>query len=418
MLIAAAAALALLAAGCGGSDAPSGPGQFFGTDVVARRGGGVLVVGEANTRRGNRDPCRGRLVVLALTASGERDTGYAAGGMVSRRLAGEDCVGAIEQAVGDNTGRAALEVTIDRPAGNCESGCSSHIPIAYVLSARGALTAVPGSTRSGTGSIALEPDGGLTLLTGELSSFPGLGPRAPVRNASAGVDVTEGGAVAVQPDGRMLVIGIAGRGERGRRVALGRLTAGLKPDPSWGRDGVAILSSDPRRPRSVYPPSPMDLLPDSRGGALAFVAPVTKSRAFAGVLLAFDASGRLRRGFGARGRVDVLTHAHDEEAVALAVAPDGRLLVSTATEEHGRCRRAVLELGRDGRPRRDFGRDGVAPLAAPCDPTSLAVARDGSLTVLVVADAGTQLFKLRADGSPDPAFGARGALRLRLRVAG
>lgn len=405
----AAVLLAPLAAGCGG-DGPLGPGTFFGRDVVARPGGGVLVIGWANSRpHPDSGHCTGRLAVLALTSAGRRDPRYGKAGVSSVRLSGGDCLGEVEQVAGDGAGRAAIAVTIDRPGDCGDAGCSAHIPAAFLLGPRGTLTKVPGTEHDGSGSIALEPSGGLALLGLRVFSIPAFGPPGPVRQTDTRVLESFKRDIAVTPDGRVLALGLASNRPGEGRTAIERFLPDLRPDRSWGTAGLARVKVDPSRRRVVYEPFPLALLSTPSGGAIALVSPVTKRHAY-GVLLALDASGHLDRHFGDGGRLVPPIRSRDRQAVALAGAPGGRLYITTATGRR-RCRRAIMALGPDGRPERRFGHDGVATLAAPCGATKLAVARDGSLIVLVRAPPNSdidRLFKPRADGTPDPAFGRRG----------
>jgi uncharacterized delta-60 repeat protein len=115
------------------------------------------------------------------------------------------------------------------------------------------------------------------------------------------------------------------------------------------------------------------------------------------------------RRFGRRGRVTI-DAGGSEEASAVAVRPDGRIVVAGSTSRGGDM--LVARLGRDdsldprfgqrGLRRVGFGGDDLAfDMSLRPDGRIVVAGRGGRASTMAVA-------RLRPGGAPDPAFGERG----------
>lgn len=135
--------------------------------------------------------------------------------------------------------------------------------------------------------------------------------------AGPGDDIAN--AVALQPDGKILVAGNSKDGSLIDRIAVGRFLANGTADPTFGTGGLVLADVGPGHDRALA----VAIQPD--GKILVF----GRTDVGAGshfVLLRLLGSGRLDPGFGLNGIVksnlDGSTHSGD----ALALQPDGKIV--------------------------------------------------------------------------------------------
>lgn len=220
----------------------------------------------------------------------------------------------------------------------------------------------------------------------------GFGADGAVRLAGASI----GYAVALQPDGKIVV---AGQG--GGNAAVARLLTDGSLDPTfsgglvssdWGGSDVALAVA---------------VQPD---GKIVLAGRVLSAgqEEFAVARLAADGS---RDGsFGAGGVVRLDTGGRFERLQALAIQPDGKI-VAAGWRYTSRNEFVVLRLNADGSLDRSFGSRGiVADLfgGAQSQGQTALLAADGRIVVAGTADDGIGVARLRADGTLDPAFGSGG----------
>jgi len=125
------------------------------------------------------------------------------------------------------------------------------------------------------------------------------------------------------------------------------------------------------------------------------------------VVARFQGDGDLDPTFGDGGAVVLDIPGDEARATDVALAANGRILVS-ATVRDGVSRTVAVALRRDGSPDAGFGADGVAPVAFGDGPSSLfaelAVAEDGKIVVAGATGANFGVARLTADGQPDDSF--------------
>ncbi len=284
-------------------------------------------------------------------------------------------------------------------------------------------------------NIVFESDGAFTAVGSGLSSLGGLGsgfsPVLTRTDASGNADATFGSdgevmfgaggsfdrahAVAVQPDGKLLVGGWA---FDGGGVGVVRLLEDGQLDTSFA-DGGRLVRSD----NLNYVSS---LAADAAGGVL--VGGLSAGRDFPGfVVERYLDSGELDSGFGSGG-VAGGSLVGDLEAIgfAMTVAPDGtiyvvgRTYVDDSIVEYG-----LLSLTGSGGRVSGFGSNGAATSAFGAGyniGTHVAVQPDGKVVVLGLASNQVTLVRFGTDGVLDGDFGsivvsdASGALPLGLAV--
>jgi uncharacterized delta-60 repeat protein len=248
---------------------------------------------------------------------------------------------------------------------------------------------VAGRVDGRVGVVRLAPDGSRdrSFGTGGIATIPFDG-------FAGGGEAT---AVAIRPDGRIVVAGEAGGGD----VALVRLTSDGSLDTSFGAGGRATtgLGGDARVGSVLLRP----------GGGIVLAGRASTSLALA----AYNPDGSSDASFGNGGKI---VDASLAGAVAAAPAAGGGIEVVTSDSN-------VVRFAEDGVRDTTFGAGGVVTLDAGRPSGELADAEASSIivepdrSVLVAGSAATAghrdfaLARYRADGSLDAGFGAGGRVR-------
>lgn len=234
---------------------------------------------------------------------------------------------------------------------------------------------------------------------------------APAALASGGdLDVTFGGDgkvhtqwptadawgtdVAVQPDGAIVVVGGAGG-----KFALARFGPHGALDTSFGGDGKVRTKF-----RGEAQAGGVAVQPD---GAIVVVGRAGGQFALA----RHKRHGALDTSFGGDGKVRTEFWLGDAGAVDVAIQPDGKILVAGSTAGEW----AVARYEADGTLDTSFGRDGKVRTdftSGPDNASALVIQSDGK--IVVVGRAGYRGFALaryRRGGSLDSSFGDEGKVR-------
>ncbi|WP_407571992.1 hypothetical protein [Deinococcus altitudinis] len=197
-------------------------------------------------------------------------------------------------------------------------------------------------------------------------------------------------AVQVQPDGKIVLAGLAGRD-----VALVRYTAAGALDTGFGKGGKVVTPIGPGDSRDVA--FALQVQPDGKLVVAGSTDGGTTGDDFA--LLRYTATGTLDPTFGKGGKVitPVGLGASSDQAAALRVQPDGKLVAAgTASQDTGTpgFYFSLVRYRADGTLDTSFGRGGkvVTPVAggARVDALrALQVQRDGKLVVAGYVNGGT-----------------------------
>jgi uncharacterized delta-60 repeat protein len=236
------------------------------------------------------------------------------------------------------------------------------------------------------------------------------------------------GAVAVQPDSKVILAG-----ETGTSFGLFRLTAAGQPDPSFGHGGQVV---GPLNGMVVgfgdvaYSAESLVLQPDGKIVAAGWGAAIGGALNSSDIALArYEPDGTPDVGFGQRGSVE--THVSstlggttftNSTGSAVALQPDGKIVVagvaapgfpvSTASTQAF----VVVRFTTDGNPDTDFGSGGqvVAFVGAAAD--AVAILADG--TIVAAGNTVGQnnsdfaLAALDDSGNPNPRWGSGGTATL------
>jgi uncharacterized delta-60 repeat protein len=212
-------------------------------------------------------------------------------------------------------------------------------------------------------------------------------------------------AVAVQPDGKVVVAGAGEEVEEGEQLVLARYLPNGELDPGFGSGGVAatLLSTQAR---------PAALLLD-RAGRLTVPAPLccVGGRALFGggfSLLRTLGEGRPDPAFGGTGLLFLPTPGAEGAVEAAALGPDGDVFLSFEESTEALMRVGnVIKLTAGGGIDGGFGREGRLRLfqrVGAIDATALVVDSEDRLTGVGWGEDGVSAYRLRADGSADRTF--------------
>jgi uncharacterized delta-60 repeat protein len=218
-----------------------------------------------------------------------------------------------------------------------------------------------------------------------------------------------GYAVTPQPDGNILSVGYTANDAR-----VTRLEAGGSFDQGFGSGGSVDLDSGNYERAFALALQPGD------GKVLVAGATIT---AGAGpsipVVYRLTPGGDLDDGFASGGTARLEVGGYGA-AHALAVQPDGKILVAGSIETNGNTNAVVYRLNPDGTPDSSFGRGGKREVDADAFDYGVALARQSDGRIVLVTSSSDATFatgdvivyRLNANGTPDPSFGQGGKSRI------
>ena len=297
-------------------------GDDRGFAVAIQPDGKIVAAGTATTTKGGFD-----FGVARYNTDGTLDTGFGSGGKVTTDFNGKDDV--VFSIVVMPDGRIAA-------AGfDTNTDGSSNAAIAFYNS-NGSLLGKGASDDPATGyqatAMALQPDGKLVLaggatrgsgndfvvarLNGDGASDRNFGNNGDVYTDFGGND--DASSVAVQPDGKIVAAGVT-RGGGMAKFALARYNADGSPDSSFGSSGKVITSS-------LATPAVANVVliqPDNKIVAVGF------STGTGGdfTLVRYNADGSVDSTFGSGGQVTTDFFGSDDAARAALIQRDGKIVV-------------------------------------------------------------------------------------------
>lgn len=173
-------------------------------------------------------------------------------------------------------------------------------------------------------------------------------------------------------------------------------------DPTFGSHGVVVRITPDGR--SIDAGGPVAVRHDGK-----IVVAAQDSAGTGSVLLErFTRRGRLDRSFGTRGVVLTDVGLTPVGSPAMALAPNGDIVVAGGSWETNHPIAVVLRYRPNGRLRRSFGHHGLVKRSSPAA-TALAIQRNGRILVATRSDSdGTFVFRLTPRGRADKRFGKRG----------
>jgi uncharacterized delta-60 repeat protein len=280
-------------------------------------------------------------------------------------------------------------------------------------------------------AVAIQPDGKI-LVAGE-QGLGGPNPRfAVVRYETDGsidpsfgggdgkvsIDITRGYdyvySVRIQGNGKIVLAGTANYFGRNSRFALARLTSDGSLDPTFGGDGKVMTDITP----SYDALNGMALQPNGKIVVVGGVAAGPDNGKIAVARYRFD--GSLDPTFGGDGMVFADPTPTYDDGLAIGVEADGQIVVAGGAGFDGPNERFVmLAYQPDGSLDATFGGDGMVftdLTPQPDVPFGLAIQEDGKIVVAGGAALGERtdpkfaLVRYERDGSLDPSLRGDGTV--------
>ena len=238
-------------------------------------------------------------------------------------------------------------------------------------------------------------------LAGNLDPSFGSGGRV---TTLIGAGPASANAVAIQPDGRIVVVGGTGNGSNSK-FAVARYRSDGYMDRSFGLGGVVV--TDVQDDEDVAEDVAI------HNGAIV-VGGWTRSSA-TGVdfgVVRYLAGGSLDPSFGTDGRVVTPVSIGDDSLEAVRVQPDGKVVVAGTSEAAGGndFLFTVVRYEKDGSPDRGFGQQGIVltDVGAYESGEAVELLADGRILVGGNSDGKFTLVCYLADGTLDKDFGNDG----------
>src|SRR5262245_31560230 len=248
---------------------------------------------------------------------------------------------------------------------------------------------------------------------GNLDPSFGTGGKVTTSFSNSADESDQAFAVAVQGDGAIVVAGTS----NGTNFALARYTAQGALDPSFSGGKVTTTFGG-----EFDQASALAIQPDGKIVAAGF-STANGSSDFA--LARYNTNGSLDPSFGSGGKVLTDFSSQSEDAAfALAIQPDGKILVAGYSDANGSDRDfALVRYTSDGRVDTTFGTSGTGMVLtdfAQSDDEIRAIAlqSDGKIVVAGMSDVAFALARYLPNGQLDTSFGAGGKVTTTFGNAG
>lgn len=253
-------------------------------------------------------------------------------------------------------------------------------------------------------AVLLPASGASAAAPGELDPTFGVGGKM---QTPFGPESYAGG-VAVQSDGKILVVGTP---EASKGFSIARLLPNGSPDPSWGEGGVVTT------PLGKFA-SAFDVAVQPNGRIVVVgEAPGAENEDFA--IVRYLSTGKLDPGFGEGGIVILPVGTEGDQGRVVAIGPGGRIAVVGISDlaVHGN-EVGVAMLESNGNPEAAFAGDGTTLVQTESGEDDRGEGVDfQSDGKIVIADStgagigdGFTVIRLGLDGKPDPSFGSEGVV--------
>jgi uncharacterized delta-60 repeat protein len=213
-------------------------------------------------------------------------------------------------------------------------------------------------------------------------------------------------ALVIQPDGKLVAAGYTSYGEKSA-FALVRYNPDGSLDHSFNATGIVTtpIAASRNRGRALVL---------QKDGKLVVAGQAATESHTAFALARYNPDGSLDHTFNTTGILTTPIGTSDDEATALAIQPDGKLVAAGFSTQTPATLFALVRYNPDGSLDTSFNFTGkvTTSLALDDEATALAVQADGKLVAAGYSSDGTQgriaLVRYNTDGTRDAGFGKNG----------
>ena len=251
---------------------------------------------------------------------------------------------------------------------------------------------------------------------GDLDPTFGAGGKVTTDFAIGGSSDDQANAMAIQPDGKMVVAGtsffVAPGPAPGRDVVLSRYNPDGSLDTSFGTGGKVATALGANQVGAE------DMTLQADGKILVAGSTITPTGAdFA--LARFNPDGTLDISFGTGGAVSTDLFGGDDSAEAVALQADGKIVLAGFTHVPGATNQfGLVRYNPDGSLDSAFGTGGHATTDVGFGALDVAIQPSGKIVAAGQSTSDTYaLARFTVDGSLDPSFGTGGTLQTNLGFA-
>jgi uncharacterized delta-60 repeat protein len=351
----------------------------------------------------------------AAAAPGDLDPSFGSAGTVQTAIGSA----AMANAIAIQSGGRILLAGTSYPGG---LALARYMPDGALDSSFGTQGVVTGPEGAAS-AVAVQPDGRIVVagrLTEPDSDFAVLRYKADGRiDTSFGVSGVATGprgdarAVAIQPDGQILVAGSGPDPQRPDRATIfvARFASDGSPDPGFGSNGVARMLIGQSAGASA-----LALQPDGRIVTAGYSLHDTTPPYLAMALTRYLPNGTLDQAFGTDGVVTAPIAAGFRGASSMALRPDGRIVVAGNTDNDF----ALARFEPDGSLDTTFGEFGATTtqVGPSADARAIAVGAEGTTVVAGSSDGVFVLTRYDREGELDTAFGNSGIVTNKVEFRG
>ena len=265
-------------------------------------------------------------------------------------------------------------------------------------------------------AVVLQPDGKIVVVGGSGSRVAVLrytSSGAPDSGFGSGGVVTTaipsgsggGNAVALQPDGKIVVAGDTFASFLDANFAVLRYTSSGALDSSFGSGGISTTSFG----NFADIASQVAIQPD---GKVLVCGPRSNGSSYEWALARYTSSGGPDGSFGSGGKVTIPNNSLTGAQCGMALAPDGKIVLTGYRLIGGIADFTVLRLSPSGALDSTFGTGGIASLGSGVG-TAVVLQPDGKIVAAGFGSGsgGTMVVRVSASGVPDATFGTVGVTR-------
>jgi uncharacterized delta-60 repeat protein len=220
-----------------------------------------------------------------------------------------------------------------------------------------------------------------------------------------------GSGITLQPDGKIVVVGDSYYAKN-KDVLLLRCNSDGSPDSTFGKSGVTTYKSRAKDNQDLS--FGLAVQSDAK---IVVVGATHNGKNYETMILRYNSDGSLDSSFGKGG---VVTHSDPSNANdfgrAVAIQPDGKIVMVGVSYKTKKCDVLTIRYNADGSLDKGFGEEGIA--LSSCPPgghdwgRSIAIQPDGKIIVAGNTHSGqnTNVLLMRYDvnGKPDSTFGTGG----------